>query len=184
MGFEPSIIEYCSPTLASLKTANMFTTSAKNMDELYEHIEAGNKKLNPRGVYLEILRVKNGRALIYVYRKKSLENDLEKGMVKNILSFCGYKNISLRSCLDYLKERLYLSDDFPHEIGLFLGYPPEDVMGFIVNGGLNEKCTGCWKVYCDESESRKCFDRFKKCKNVYTRLFTEGRPLVNLTVAY
>ena len=24
-------------------------------------------------------------------------------------------------------------DEFPHDIGLFLGYPPEDVLGFITN---------------------------------------------------
>jgi len=183
MGFEPYIVEYCSPTLASLKTANMFSVDIKDIDELYKNIEAGNAKLNPKGVYLELLKVKNNRGLIYVYRKKSLESDLEKDSVRSILEFYGYKNINLRNCLDYVKERLYLSEDFPHEIGLFLGYPPGDVLGFIMNGGLNEKCTGCWKVYCDESESRKCFDRFKKCKNVYTRLFAEGRPLVKLTVA-
>lgn len=182
MGFEPYLIEYCSPTLASLKTANLFSIGIKDMDELYRNIEAGNKKLNPKGVYLELLRVRNGRGLIYVYRKKSLEADLEREESKMMLSLLGYKDADLRSTLDYLKQRLYLSEGFPHEIGLFLGYPPKDVLGFILNGGRNEKCTGCWKVYCDEKDSCKCFDRFKKCKNVYTRLFSEGRPIINLTV--
>ncbi|MBE6007740.1 MAG: DUF3793 family protein [Lachnospiraceae bacterium] len=182
MVFEPYLVEYCSPTLASLKTANLFSIGIKDMDELYRNIEAGNKKLNPKGVYLELLKVKNGRGLIYVYRKKSLETDLEKEEVRTILSLLGYKDINLKNALDHLKQRLFLSDDFPHEIGLFLGYPPKDVLGFILNGGMNEICTGCWKVYCDECESRRCFDRFNKCKNVYMRLFSEGRPITNLTV--
>ena len=43
---------------------------------------------------------------------------------------------------------------FPHEIGLFLGYPFEDVMGFIENKGENYLCSGCWKVYSCEQDAR------------------------------
>ena len=37
--------------------------------------------------------------------------------------------------------------DFPHEIGVFLGYPLEDVVGFIRHRGKCFTCCGCWKSY-------------------------------------
>jgi len=87
-------------------------------------------------------------------------------------------------CIENLQERLRSSSDFPHEIGLFLGYPLEDVRGFIENAGQNCKCTGCWKVYCNECETVKLFMKYKKCKDIYTKLFeNRGRSVWELTVA-
>ena len=74
-----------------------------------------------------------------------------------------------------LRKRFATDDGFPHEIGLFLGYPLGDVMGYIENAGRNSKCSGCWKVYCNECEAMKLFAKFDKCKNVYRQLFAEGR---------
>ena len=38
------------------------------------------------------------------------------------------------------------SGEFPHEVGLFLSYPPEDVKGFIDHRANNFKCAGLWTV--------------------------------------
>jgi hypothetical protein len=86
-------------------------------------------------------------------------------------------------CIEKLKEGLMRSACFPHEIGLFLGYPLEDVVGFIENSGQNCICTGCWKVYHNEDEARKLFERYDKCTKVYMRLFAEGKPIERLIVA-
>ena len=69
------------------------------------------------------------------------------------------------------------------QIGIFLGYPLEDVLGFIENGGKNCLSCGCWKVYSNECEALKAFERYEKCKAVYQRLFASGCPLTRLTVA-
>ena len=82
-----------------------------------------------------------------------------------------------------MKLRFHEDGAFPHEIGLFLGYPLGDVMGFIENAGRNSKCSGCWKVYCNECEAIKLFARFDKCREVYKRLFKQGKSLLQLTVA-
>ena len=75
------------------------------------------------------------------------------------------------------------AEGFPHEIGVFLDYPLEDVVGFIENAGQNYKCSGCWKVYCNECETRKLFAKYKKCREVYRRLWSQGRDIRTLTVA-
>jgi len=43
----------------------------------------------------------------------------------------------LQTVLNALIERVVRTLGFPHEIGVFLGYPLEDVMGFISNKGHN-----------------------------------------------
>ena len=63
---------------------------------------------------------------------------------------------------------------FPHEIGFFLGYPYEDVIGFIANEGENFLCSGCWKVYAKERDAQTCFCCYKNCTNMYQQLFDEG----------
>ena len=64
-----------------------------------------------------------------------------------------------------MRSRLAQREDFPHEIGLFLGYPLGDVIGFIKNAGQNCKCVGCWKVYCNECEAIKAFAMIEKEDN-------------------
>ena len=55
----------------------------------------------------------------------------------------------------YRPARLRRESDFPYEVGLFLGYPPRDVEGFIREKARRAKCTGAWKVYGDEEAARK-----------------------------
>ena len=80
-------------------------------------------------------------------------------------------------------RRCNASKEFPHEIGVFLGYPLEDVTGFINNTGKNFRYSGIWKVYGDEKEAEKRFYKYKKCTEIYTRLWNNGRSLWQLTVA-
>lgn len=90
---------------------------------------------------------------------------------------------SSERCILRLMERLRGGDRFPDEIGLFLGYPPEDVRGFIENKAAGCKCVGCWKVYGDAEAARAVFAKYKKCTDVYRARFAEGRSVERLTVA-
>jgi hypothetical protein len=73
---------------------------------------------------------------------------------------------------------------FPHEIGVFLGYPLQDVKGFIENNGRNSKYTGLWKVYGDKAASIRMFEKYRKCFSVYSDLWRSGRrDIFQLTVA-
>lgn len=179
---EEYLIECCSPTLASLKTANLFSFRFSSERELYGQIAYWNETLRAKGVSLTVLRQCGGSALIYVYRRAKLESDFTQKGVKKFMSECGYTSLSIDSALDRLRARLGQNCEFPHEIGLFLGYPLEDVVGFIRNGGRNYKCTGLWKVYCNEGEAAQTFAKFKKCSRVYARLWSDGRSVTQLTV--
>ena len=73
--------------------------------------------------------------------------------------------------------------EFPHEVGLFLSYPPQDVRGFIENHAVNYKCAGLWKVYGDEALARRLFDKFRKCTDIYCALWRAGSGIDQLAVA-
>jgi len=81
-----------------------------------------------------------------------------------------------------LVGRLNEEGSFPHEIGLFLGYPPDDVECFMNNPCDGVKCSGCWKAYSDDENARKTFSRYKKCTDVYQRMNLSGKSLSQLTV--
>ncbi len=63
---------------------------------------------------------------------------------------------------------------FPHEMGLFLGYPPEDVQGFMADKGKNSLCTGYWKVYQNVQEKLGLFQKYDLAREKLLRLMAHG----------
>lgn len=183
MPLDRYLIDHCSPTLANLKTANLFSCRYTSREQLIRQIGDWHRTLQEKGVCLRLLRAKNGCALIYVYRPLRLAKDLCRAGVPEFLARQGYTNLNPAAALDRLSLRLCTQEAFPHEIGLFLSYPLGDVQGFIDNGGAHYKCSGCWKVYCNECETAKLFAKYQKCRGVYWRLFNDGRSILQLTVA-
>ncbi|MBQ1334011.1 MAG: DUF3793 family protein [Clostridia bacterium] len=180
---EECLIKHCAPTLASLKTASLFTVKNVSEGTVQSQLEALNMRFNEKGVFLTLLRFSGGCALIYVYRGTQLSRDLKRKGVERFLSSYGYTGTDMAYAIDHLKTRLKEGEGFPHEIGIFLGYPLADVVGFIANDGKNCKYCGYWKVYCNVCEARKLFERIRKCRAVYSRLWHEGRSVLQLTVA-
>ncbi|MGN0550940.1 MAG: DUF3793 family protein [Acutalibacteraceae bacterium] len=179
---ENKLIKYCSPTLAGLKTANLYTERFDNTAQLNDYIYIWNKRLNCKGVSLDALRVKNNSALIYVCRKQRLNADLQKQGVCEFLREFGYDSaLTAEKTIQNLKRRLMCNKNFPHEIGLFLGYPLCDVKAFIENKGKNSKFNGVWKVYSDVQQARRTFEGFKKCRNIYAEQYKTGKSVVQLT---
>ena len=115
-----------------------------------------------------------------MYRPALLSKDLRHDVAEQLLQERGYCTKQLKSCVVHLIKRLREFEEFPHEIGLFLGYPPEDVNGFINNKAGGCKITGCWKVYGDAEAARKTFERYRKCTKVYCKQFANGRFVRNL----
>lgn len=181
---ERYLIEHCAPTLAALKTGSLFTVPCISKTEAMQKVEELREGLGVKGISIIILRIHNEKALVYLYREDMLKQDWKQSGTAEFLSRYGYESTDIDYAVGRLKERLYKCDCFPHEIGLFLGYPLGDVIGFIENAGKNCKCAGCWKVYCNECETRKRFEQFRKCRKIYSKLWSQGRySLRQLAVA-
>ena len=176
------LIRFCAPTLAALKTAGAFTYSFKEKWMLASEIHRTEMALKPKGVIVLPLRVKDGRALIYAFRPSMLEKDLSHEIAQGVLSAYKYPRENITCQLSYLAERLEKSDRFPHEMGLFLGYPPLDVLGFILNGGAHYKRAGLWKVYSNEAEAKRCFLLYKSCTASLLCRYEQGERLEDIAV--
>lgn len=178
---ERALIAYGSPTLARLKAGSLFAVPCA-CGALTGELRRLNAILRPRGVRLTVLRRDPARTLLYLYREQALAEALAHPGVRPLLTACGYGSFTIPAALRTLRARLAADDGFPHEVGVFVGYPPEDVLGFIRNGGRNCLCAGCWKAYANEREARRAFARLAKCRAVYARRFAEGYSLARLTV--
>ena len=176
------IVRHCAPTLAGLKVGNLFSYRYEDSKELHETIRERNASLNKKGVYFVLVKEENGMALVYVYRRKQLEKILADPEIQSFLMKYGYFAFDIDSCLKVLSRRL-LKHDFPHDIGVFLGYPLDDIKAFIANKGANCQCIGCWKAYTNIHEAEKTFNLFKKCTRIYCERFFEGTDINRLTVA-
>ncbi len=180
---EELIIQHCSPTLAGLKTGSLFTCKLASESALHKELRQFNRRLRPKGVRILPLRCSGERALIYAYRPGKLCADLSDNCARKLLQARGYHCENPEQCVALLARRVQTCADFPHEIGLFLGYPPEDVAGFIENRAGGFKCCGCWKVYGDIARAEKLFSLYKKCTDIYRAQWANGKSVERLTVA-
>ena len=168
---EELVIRQCSPTMAGIKSGNLFTCPAQSRAELTACLRKWNKRLLPRGVKILPLKFTENRALIYMYRPHRLQKDWQSEQAQAILRERQYPTEHVEKCVRELIFRLNTRANFPHEIGLFLGYPPEDVRGFIQSKAQGAKCVGTWKVYGDEETARRQFALYEKCTGIYRGIY-------------
>ncbi|MBR1861715.1 MAG: DUF3793 family protein [Lachnospiraceae bacterium] len=176
-----ALVEYCAPTLAGLKTGSICTVKNGSKD-INNEIRELNRCLTKKGLSLIPLRRTDGTTLVYLYRPDRLKRDLQAAEAKKILEKKGYPWQSPERSVVTLIRHLMTDKDFPHEIGLFLGYPPSDVAGFMKDSRKGVKCCGCWKAYGNECEAQRIFESYKRCTEIYCRERNRGKSLEKLIV--
>ena len=179
---EEAIVRYCAPTLAGLKTGSIVAVPVCG-EEIIHEIKSLNKRLVKKGLCVMPLKRGTDKTLIYIYRPDQLLRDLKNSLSCRLLQEKGYCSASPAQCIFRLMQRLENVDEFPHEIGLFLGYPAEDVQGFIENKACSFKLAGCWKVYGNVERALACFEQYKKCTRIYCDCMLKGASIEQLAVA-
>ena len=181
---EEILVKQGAPTLAGIKTGSLFPCPCRDEGALLDDIRRLNRLLAPKGLCLLPIRFKDGQALLYLYRPAVLHRDLQNRLARRILSDAGYPaDGGCGRCVAQLIRRFREDGQFPHEVGLFLSYPPEDVQGFIDHRACDFKCAGLWKVYGDERRAQRLFSRFKHCTEDYCARWRAGSDLGQLAVA-
>ena len=180
------MIRQCIPQ-SRLKPAGLFRYETRDCADLASRVRRWNEELGGKGLRVRVLKgcVRTHRFLIYVYREARLQEVLADADIRAFLAREGYQLPQSRErtgdLLTQLSRRLCCSAEFPHEIGVFLGYPLTDVVGFIENRGQLYLLPG-WETYGD-SIARRHFAQLSKCTAVYLRLFHSGTPISRLAVA-
>ncbi|MCM1529823.1 MAG: DUF3793 family protein [Alistipes sp.] len=182
--FGEKLAVYSAPTLLGIKCGSLVSLSMSEFD-LHSHIRMFNRRACGKSLKIKKLYDHNERSLLLIYNEKLMQKRLADDDVKNLLSEFGYSaDYSAEEYLDHLGVRLSENETFPHEIGVFLDYPLEDVIGFMENKGGNYKLCGCWKVYGNEEKAKRTFTNYEKCKEFLCTKLNQGVDLYHALKIY
>lgn len=175
--FGKKLAYHTAPTLLGIKCASLISLNSAEFD-LDFHTKYFNRRAAVKGLKSRILCCCGNRTLMLVYREEMLGKRLSDGNAREILAKYGYcDDFSVEECLERLSARVREGGDFPHEIGIFLGYPIDDVKGFIENKGDNFKLCGAWKVYRNVESAQRTFENYNKCRRFLCNKLDEGVDL-------
>lgn len=181
--FERALACHCAPALLGVKAASLISLSAREYPKL--ETLAGEYNAKVSGPRFLVLGHCKERSLLLVYRPQLLEEALSHPLARAMLAEAGYpvepkgSNPPLPWLLRKLMDRLEGEGDFPHEVGLFLGYPPEDVESFLANPEGCKLC-GCWKVYHDVEGAKRLFRKFDACRTWLLKRLDGGEDLPSI----
>ncbi|MEL3906927.1 MAG: DUF3793 family protein [Treponema sp.] len=183
---EDILARHAAPCLAGIKPANLVSFSSTDV----RWCDTYNALLNRHGIYFTPLCVCGNRSQILIYRKTLLMHSFFQQEVTAALQYFGYSpEQGLDSCIERLKKRMAAlsgvghrrcKDIFPHEIGLFLGYPVEDVFQYMKMGGQNCLFCGYWKVYSNPDQARQLFNQYTECKERFALQIKSGMSISDI----
>lgn len=169
------MILHSAPVLKNVKMSSMFTVPSG-----YSRFVCS--FLYKTGIKFCLLCKGVKRDIVLLYREDQMEAHLRQNDIAEFLKQYGYEGSStLKQYLHYLGERISFyynqSQEFPHETGVFLGYPLEDVKGFIEHGGKNCSYIGYWKVYSNVERAKQMFQVFDEAKDTAVAEFFSGKNI-------
>lgn len=178
---ETQLALQCAPLITGLKVSNLLIISKGN-EEVVKRI------LNRTGIsYYRLIQTRT-KTTFLLFRRNELEEFLSDENVRNVLMKAGYKSLQIDKILRTfsLRYEAYIQGDksFPHEMGLLLGYPVEDVVGFVENNGKNFLYSGYWKVYENQKDKVKLFDKFKVAEETLIHLLSNGLSMSDIIDIY
>lgn len=108
------------------------------------------------------------RRQIFFYHQGCLSEILKQKANQKFLKKIGYPlTFEINRYLEILIKKLQ-SNIFPHEIGIFLGYPLKDVLGYMGLSPLKVVKVKGWKYYGSETLSAVQYKRFVKAREVFS----------------
>lgn len=149
-----------APTLKCIKPSSLIC--------LPKGLKIDNIRLKVRGLEMMLLCKGAQMEVVLIFNRKMLQEILDNQKVRDFLAIYNYptqNDLDLR--LEHLKKRLQgyfdAKNEFAHEVGLFLGYPFEDVLDFIKK---DKRCyfSGYWKVFNNPQEALKIMNAYDLAK--------------------
>lgn len=168
---ETKLALQCAPLITGIKIANLLIVSRCDENDV-------RRVLRKSGItYYRLLRMED-KTTFLLFHRSQLAAYLQDPDVQRILQADGYMDLSLGGILRtfQIRYQTHMQDrvGFPHEMGLLLGYPVEDVEGFILHKGQNALYSGYWKVYKDVPAKKSIFEAYESAKETLIRLLDKG----------
>lgn len=172
LGFQ--VVLQCAPFLKGLKVSGLISIEK----ELYPGLK---EMFSGMDIDFHKLSGSEGKCLVLFYRPKELEAHMNQPKIRQLIGQYGYAKGTLKEMLDHLSERISncaeLGMGFPHEIGVFLGYPVDDVQNFIEKEGRDFLLTGYWKVYNNPQRARMIFQEYDRAKDSAVNEYLDGKSI-------
>jgi len=156
--------------------ANKRRSCGRNLYLLWK--EHGPALLEESGLKVRVLADRGSSLLLLLYCQDALGSLLAQKSVHVILGKAGYREpADFDKVLSELEQRVG-GEGFPHEIGVFLGYPLKDVVGFMGWARISFTCQGPWKIFGDPAKSLKLAENHRECRcNMSLQLASGCSPL-------
>lgn len=178
---ESQLVLQCAPLIAGLKKSNFLVIPTGYYSGL-------KLVLNNSQISDYVLMENNQTVSVLLYNKMAMTQYLMDWRVKKLLREMGYFDYGIEAVLAFFAYR-YRSyklggQSFPHEMGILLGYPIEDVEGYIHNNGENFICSGYWKVYENPDYKVKLFRRFEYARDMMLHMIAQGVSILEIINRY
>lgn len=177
LGFQAAF--HCGPVIKGVKSSNVMTAEPGTWRKLQRAFRGSS-------ILCVLLAVHRGREVLLLYRYRRLQSLLEDAKVKDFLRSRGYEDMTVAAVIIRLRGRYagyaLAGQEFPHELGVILEYPLEDVKGFIENKGRNCLMEKYWKVYHDRERAAHLFARYDRARERAVEEVCAGYPLGQIAV--
>lgn len=171
----------CAPLLTGNKISNLFIIDASEKGKVIRLFSN-----TPIAVF--VLYENDKKVTFLLYKRQELMHYLQNISVKGFMLNLGYKEMKLEYILRELQikysSHMTLKEEFPHELGIILEYPVEDVRAFIKNQGRNSIYVGYWKVYSNLAEALAIFEKYTIAKETLIRMVFQGYEIKQILEIY
>ena len=153
---------HCAPLLHGIKLSNLVKLTKEQSQELCKHIRKS-------GLAIWFLIYEGDCNQVLLFRRDEMQIFLNRKDIQAVLRRFGYTDFSLTAVMMTLSAHMRAckngEQDFPHELGILLGYPVNDVLAYMENHGENYKYCGYWKVYHNLDQAMKMFDLYNRVRD-------------------
>ena len=169
-----------SEVLARVKPANLISlvnrtrSCGRNLYQLWQrhHVELAARLDDLNFI---VLQTRERALLLLCYNPACLEQHLSHAGIRSLLRKAGYAADAPGEVLvDELCRRIRTHDSFPHEIGLFIGYPAKDVAAFMGLIKLPFTCQGPWKMFGNPARSLGLAEQHRCCRQRMSSILASG----------
>lgn len=171
----------CAPLITGLKISNLLLVQKRQVYKLWKVL--GQDRFSRYVLYTD-----KEKSVILLYQRRELCRYLLRNDIWEFMLRCGYREKNPESILwtfacRYRRYRIG-KQGFPHELGILLGIPLEDVEGFIQNEGKNCLYSGYWKVYRDVTAKKNLFRMYELARELMIELVCNGVGMEEIIDTY
>ncbi|MBI6874715.1 DUF3793 family protein [Clostridium aciditolerans] len=180
-----TIAHSIGPTLVGEKPSSLLIFNKYNRNQKKVWGEVKHELKGKLKIKFFELNTSEESSVVLFYDENMLLEILKKKRNIYFLKKFGYReNMSLQEYLTLLSQRF--KKICPHEIGIFLGYPVEDVA--IFSSCPNRECllVGYWKVYHNDNveKAKNIFKRYDSIKSDIIKLIAQGVKPIEIISSY